>query len=84
MRRWLNTTFAVQEISQLYHEKAGEWLLLEIVETNRNNTPTKLRLLASGPDKDVLHDFIMEDESWHWHKKYLVVLADPDKPCTIA
>ncbi|RMD95595.1 MAG: hypothetical protein D6813_00070 [Calditrichaeota bacterium] len=73
----------MRDIPQLYLEQAGEWLLLEVLETNAKNEPIKFRLLAHNPDKYILHDFILEDDHWDWSKKYLLVFADPNKPCTL-
>ncbi len=64
-------------------EKAGNWLLLEILETNSKNEPKKLMLIAASPDKDALHDYILQDENWDSNKNCLLVLADPNKPCSI-
>jgi hypothetical protein len=56
---------------------------LQILAINGNGTPVKLRLIARDTDKSRLHDLIMDDEQWDWQKKYLLVKADPTKPCTI-
>lgn len=83
MSKWLRKIFTLKDIAQLYIEKNNQWLLLGILETNSDNEPTKFRLLTSSADKDKLHDYISEDESWDWSKKYLMVLADPNKPCSL-
>jgi len=80
---WEEREIGLKDISRLYQETAGEWLLLHVLETNDNGTPIKLRLIARDADKSRLHDLIMDDEHWDWQKKYLLVKADPNKPCTI-
>lgn len=83
MDKWLNKVLTLRDVAQLYLEKAGQWLLLEVLETDARNEPTRLKLLAYAPNKDQLHDYMLEDEDWNWDRKYLMVLADPNKPCTI-
>jgi len=81
--KWLKKVLTLKDIAQLYVEKRDQWLLLEIVASNPENQPTQFRLLAFSSDKDELHEYISEDDSWDWSKKYLMVMADPNKPCTI-
>lgn len=71
------------EIPHLYRRYAGQWLLLEVVATNAGGKPLRFRLLGRAPEKSALHEMIMDDEYWDWQKKYLIVFADPDKPCDI-
>jgi len=80
---WLNRTLSLKDISQLYAEKAGQWLLFEVLEKDGTDNPIKLKLLTYSSKKDDLHDFLMDEADWNWHKSYLFVLADPTKPCTI-
>ncbi len=74
----------LKEIPELYQSLAGHWLLFEVLETNANQTPVRLRLLKHSTSKDELYDFLMEDEQWDWNRQYLIVYADPTRPCTIA
>ncbi len=80
---WRNRSLSLNDISQLYAEKAGQWLLFEILEKDSADNPIKLKLLTHSYNKDDLHDFMMEAADWTWKKNYLFVLADPTKPCTI-
>ncbi|MDQ7052518.1 MAG: hypothetical protein Q9P14_06370 [candidate division KSB1 bacterium] len=73
----------LKEISRLYEETAGDWLLLEILETNATGTPIRLRVLAQSSDKDELHELMMEQDDWDWSKRYLIVYSDPSRPCEI-
>lgn len=73
----------LKEISRLYEETAGDWLLLEILETNAAGTPIRMRVLAHSPNKDDLHELMMEQDDWDWSKRYLIVYSDPTKPCEI-
>lgn len=84
MPTWLNKELNLKDITQVYNEKAGEWLLLEILETDARNNPIKLKLLKHSPYKDELHEYLLDQDQWDWNKKYLIVLADPSKPCRIA
>lgn len=83
MSKWLNKVLNLKDIARLYVEKSDQWLLLEVLATNSDGKPTKLRLLAVSPDKNKLHDYLSEDDSWDWSKNYLLVLADPNKPCSL-
>jgi len=73
----------LKEINRLYEETAGHWLLLEILETNENGTPTRLRVADLAKDKNRLFDWMMENDDWDWKDRYLLVFADPNKPCII-
>ncbi len=80
---WRNKILSLKDISQLYAEKAGQWLLFEVLEKNSAGDPVKLKLLTYSSKKDDLHDFVMDEADWNWEKNYLFVLADPTKSCTI-
>jgi hypothetical protein len=71
------------EIPDLYAEKDGNWLLLEVLESDLQNEPTSVRLLAESPDKDSIYDHVMEDTDWRWDRRYVIVFADPRRPCRI-
>jgi hypothetical protein len=83
MPEWLGRVIDVSELPQVYSEHAGKWLLLEVVERNGNQNPRKLRLVSSESDKEKLHEYLLEDDTWNWSKKYVMILADPEKPCEI-
>lgn len=76
-------TFEVSDIQKLYVRHSGEWLLLEVTERNEFDQPIRLRLIAASPDKETLRELVLEDDLWDWSRRYLMVFADPDKPCTI-
>ncbi|RME01479.1 MAG: hypothetical protein D6814_01445 [Calditrichaeota bacterium] len=80
---WEGKELQLKEIPQLYNDTAGKWLLLQILETNQNGTPVRLRMIAQSSDKSELHELIMNDDNWNWNHKYLLVFSDPNKPCTI-
>lgn len=80
---WTKKEISLHDLSQLYHDLAGEWLLMEILETNEKGIPHTFRLHAHHPDKNTLHEFMSEHDGWEWRKKYLIVQADPHKPCEI-
>ncbi|RMH88400.1 MAG: hypothetical protein D6681_14770 [Calditrichaeota bacterium] len=85
MSEWEDKILTLPDIARIYQEKAGEWLLLEVLEVNANQTPVKLRLIRHSPRKEDLHEHMMElEEEWDWERQYLIVLADPFKPCTIS
>ncbi len=56
---------------------------MEILATDERNIPLALKLHTHHPEKDKLHEFMSEHDGWEWNKKYLIVLADPNKPCEI-
>jgi hypothetical protein len=80
---WSQKEILLRDISQLYQDLAGEWLLLEILQGKDEKLPAKFRLHAHHRDKDNLREFMLEHEDWNWNKKFLFVQADPEKPCEI-
>ncbi|MBI2821601.1 MAG: hypothetical protein HYX74_05200 [Acidobacteria bacterium] len=72
---------SLKELSAVYHLLAGEWLLLEIVQGEFTAPGARFRLHAHHPDKERLHEFLLENDDWDWQRRYLFVHADPDKPC---
>ncbi|MCI0443724.1 hypothetical protein L0152_10955 [bacterium] len=83
MSKWIQKVIDRSQLAQLYSDHAGKWLLLEIMERNGNDHPKKFKLISLDSDKEKLHEYLLEDESWDWSKKYLMIFADPEKPCTI-
>ncbi len=92
---WTQKEILLRDLGQLYQDLAGEWLLLERFPDFPLNDlskkigaeeglPTKFRLHAHHPDKDKLREFMLEHDDWDWSKKFLFVLADPEKPCEIS
>jgi len=81
--KWTNKEIALRELGQLYKDLAGEWLLLEILEGDVGRLPTKFRLHAHHSEKERLYEFMLEQDQWDWSKRYLLVQADPTKPCDI-
>jgi len=75
--------FEATEMAALYHQLPGNWLLLEVLETDAKGQALKLKLINYSNDKDSLRDYLMEDADWNWNKKYIFVLADPNKPCEL-
>jgi hypothetical protein len=80
---WMQKEILLRDLGQLYQDLAGEWLLLEILKGVEEKLPTQFRLHAHHPDKDKLREFMLEHDDWDWGKKFLFVLADPEKPCEI-
>ena len=83
MSESLQKVIELQDLARLYSEHAGKWLLLEVVERNGNHNPKKLRLISCDEDKEKLQEYILEDETWDWSKSYLMIFADPEKPCIL-
>ncbi len=83
MSTWLDKIIDIKDIGRLYGEHAGHWLLLQVLERNGNENPKRLKLISYDPDKENLRDYVLDDETWDWTKKYILVFADPEKPCTI-
>lgn len=63
-------------------DKAGFWALLEILEEDARGEPAKFKILAYHKNRELLYEYILEDENWNWKRRYLIVYADPSK-CTI-
>jgi hypothetical protein len=91
---WTEKEIFLRDLGQLYQDLAGKWLLLEILPDfplnassmkvgTEKKLPTKFRLHAHHSDKNKLHEFMLEHDGWDWSKKYLIVQADPEKPCEI-
>jgi hypothetical protein len=82
MTDWTEKEIHLEDLGQLYEQFAGEWLLLEILEGN-GRTPTLLRLHGHHSDKNKLHDWMAEHDNWDWSRRYVLVEANPKKPCTV-
>ena len=82
---WKNRIIDAVEVSQLYQENPGTWLLLDVLTTDKNGRAATFKLLAKSTNKEDLYDFLMdnEEEDWSWDKKYIFVFADPDKQCDL-
>jgi hypothetical protein len=72
----------VKDVAQLYNDKIGHWLLLEVVKMGSNGKTEKFRLIAYDRNKERLYD-LMEDDDWDWDKKYIFVFADPNSLCEV-
>ena len=72
------------EMARLYEAKPNEWLLMEILKTNKHGRPLRLKLLKSAKNKDELYDYLMDEvEDWSWDKNYIFVFSDPEKQCEL-
>lgn len=80
---WIGKELTLADLGRLYQDLAGEWLLLEILDEGTEPTPRRLRLHAHHRHKEHLHEFMLEHEGWNWGKRYVLVQADPQKPCDI-
>jgi hypothetical protein len=81
MERWQGVIDA-KDVAQLYSDKLGQWLLLEVIRMGKNGKAEKFKLVAYDYNKERLKD-LMEEDDWDWSKKYIFVFADPDKLCEI-
>lgn len=75
--------FDAAGMAQLYREKPGVWLLLEVLERDQRGRASKLALLKESPNKDELYDYLLEQQQWDWNTEYIFVFSDPDKQCEI-
>lgn len=75
--------FTAKEMAQLYQEKPGVWLLLEVLERDTHGRAKKLKLLQFAKEKDRLHDYLMEQKDWNWGKDYIFVFSNPDVQCDL-
>ncbi len=83
MSDWMMKEISLDDLSRLYYDLAGEWLLMEILATDERNIPLTLKLHMHHPEKDRLHEFMSEHDGWAWNKKFLIIHADPNKPCEL-
>jgi len=83
VEKWKNKILGLKELSEMYLEEAGKWVLLEILGYGPNGQANRVRVVALSDQKDDLLDYMMEhDEEWDWGKKFVIVHADP-KLCTL-
>ena len=82
MERWQGRVINAREVAELYKDKWGEWLLLEVIKMGKTGKAEEFKLLAHAKDKIHLHDH-MDDDDWDWNKKYIFVFADPDSVCEL-
>lgn len=75
--------FDLAELPELYQEKDGRWLLLEVIQQDAAGNPVCFQLHADAAEKETLHEYLMDHEEWNWNKNYLMVKADPLKPCDV-
>jgi len=81
--KWKNKILGLKELSEMYLEEAGNWVLLEILGYDSRGQANRVRVVELHSDKEALLDYMMEhDEEWDWTKKYVIVKADP-KLCTL-
>jgi hypothetical protein len=81
MEQWQGVISA-KDVAQLYNDLINQWLLLEVVKTNKKGKAEKFKLIAYNKDKNELYK-LMESEDWNWDKKYVFVFADPNSLCEI-
>jgi len=81
MDRWQGVINA-RDVAQLYDEKSGQWLLLEVVKMGALGKAEEFKLIAYDNNKEKLHE-LMEDDDWDWDKKYIFVFADPNSICEL-
>ena len=76
--------YTAREMAQLYQKHPNEWLLLEILETNKAGRAERLRLLNYSKNKDDLYDFLMDEvQDWDWSRNFIFVYSDPEKECEL-
>ncbi len=81
--QWKNKILDLTELSEMYVEKAGQWVLLEIVGYDQRGQANRVRVVEMAPDKDELLDYLMDrEDQWDWNKRFVIVRADPGL-CTL-
>jgi len=68
-------------MSEVYKDFPEQWLLMDVLSYDDEGRPLSFKLLFWSKLKDELHEFIMENETED--KKYLLLYADPEKPCEL-
>ena len=76
--------YSAAEMAQLYQKHPGEWLLLEVLATNKSGRAERLRLVKYAKNKNDLYDYLMDEvQDWDWSKNFIFVFSDPDKECDL-
>lgn len=82
MRELIGRTVTAEEVQNLHLEKANEWFLLEVIEADEQGRARTLRVVKHSPDKDVLREYILEDDKGEG-KKYIFYFSDLNHPCEL-
>ncbi|MBK7407901.1 MAG: hypothetical protein IPL49_08575 [Saprospirales bacterium] len=76
--------YSAAEMAQLYQKHPNEWLLLEVLATNKSGRAERLRLVKYAKNKNDLYDYLMDEvQDWDWSKNFIFVYSDPDKECDL-
>jgi len=66
----------VESISKMMERFPDEWIFFEVVENDEYERPYKGRLIAHSPDRDEIHQIVMERRDIHhiavWYTGQLV------------
>lgn len=64
MDELINTGISISnnEVSELYKKIPNNWVLLEPVEFGEDNKATKVKILKYDKDKEVLRDYILDQD----------------------
>ena len=81
MERWQEVIKA-KDVANLYNDKLGYWLVLEVIKIDRSGKAEEFRLIAYDRKKEHLQD-LMDEDDWDWDKKYIFVFADPNTLCEL-
>ena len=81
--KWLDKEIKDVEMSMVYKDFPGHWLLFEVLSTNESMRPVLFRLVFWSMNKEDIHDMMMENEDWDTAKKHILLFADPEKPCDL-
>ena len=55
----------VELVSEMMTRYPDEWIFFEVVEDDEYERPYKGRLLAHSPDRDEIHEIVMETKVYH-------------------
>ncbi len=71
------------EVSDLFKKLPGHWVLLLPVEFDENKRPISLKILKYDKDKEVLRDFLMDQEDWDDSESLIYFFTGYDGSCKI-
>ncbi|MDH5598192.1 MAG: hypothetical protein OEY34_03655 [Cyclobacteriaceae bacterium] len=83
MLNWKEKIIHANEVTDLFAAYEGEWLLLEVLSKGNAGKAETFNLIHHNPDKNVLHDFMMDECCDDSDNHFMLIYADPHKPCDL-
>ncbi|MDH5474473.1 MAG: hypothetical protein OEX22_02160 [Cyclobacteriaceae bacterium] len=71
------------EVTELYKIIPNAWVLLEPVEFGENKKAVKVKILKYNEDKEVLRDFVLDQDDWEGLHALIYFYTGNDGNCKI-